>query len=155
MSSFVVTSMISTLLVTLIVGGLLIFLIVQLARANRGGGGAARVGAMADPVPGTMLVTAASMPARKAVFHLSRITGIVSAEGVGPVAVQYEGLIRTSLWPSRGRQLPVIVDRADPRNFAIQWDQVGTSETSALGQAECARRGMATAPEQRRMLSPR
>jgi hypothetical protein len=135
MGSFVATSMITTLLVTLIVGGLLVFLIVRLARANSGGGGAS-VGAMADPVPGTMLVTAASMPSRNAVFHMSRITGIVSAEGVEPTAVQFNGLIRTSLWPSPGRQLPVIVDRADPRKFAIQWDQAGTSDSSALGQAE-------------------
>ena len=135
MGSFVATSMITTLLVTLIVGALLVFLVVRLAKANSDGG-RADVGAMADPVPGTMLVTAASVPSRRAAFHMSRITGIVSAEGVESTAVQYSGLIRTSLWPSPGRQLPVIVDRADPRNFAIQWDQAATSESSALGQAE-------------------
>lgn len=134
MGSFVATSMITTLLVTLAVGGLILFLVVRLARGN--GGGGASLGAMADPVPGTMLITAASMPSRRAAFHMSRITGVVSAEGVEPTAVQYNGLIRTALWPSPGRQLPVIVDRADPRKFAIQWDQAGTSEASALGQAE-------------------
>ena len=136
MGSFVATSMITTLLVTLIVGGLFVFLIVRLARANSGGSGGASVGAMADPVPGTMLVTAASMPSRNAVIHMSRLTGIVTAEGVEPTAVQFNGLISTALWPSPGRQLPVIVDRADPRKFAIQWDQAPTSESSALGQAE-------------------
>ena len=40
MGSFVATSLISTLLVTLIVGGLLIFVLVRLARA--GSAGAAR-----------------------------------------------------------------------------------------------------------------
>ena len=134
MGSFVATSLISTLLVTLIVGGLLIFVLVRLAKA--GSAGAARTAAMTDPVPGTMLVTAASMPSRRALFHMSRITGVVSGEGVEPTAVQYSGLIRTALWPSPGKQLPVIVDRADPRRFAIQWDEVGTSEASALGQAE-------------------
>src|SRR5436190_21101512 len=103
MGSFVATSMITTLLVSLLVVGLLIFVILRLAKANGGGGGAS-VGAMADPVPGTMLVTAASMPSRNAVFHVSRITGVVSAEGVAPTAVQFSGLIRTSLWPSPGRQ---------------------------------------------------
>ena len=135
MGSFVATSMITTLLMVLIVGAVLVFVIVRLARANSGGGGTSTE-AMADPVPGTMLVTAASMPSRNAVFHMSRITGVVSAEGVEPTAVQYSGLIRTALWPSPGRQLPVIVDRADPRKFAIQWDQVSTTESSALGQAE-------------------
>jgi hypothetical protein len=136
MGSFIATSMITTLLVTLAVGGLLVFLIVRLAKGSGGGGGSASVSAMADPVPGTMLVTAASMPSRRAAFHMSRITGVVSAEGVEPTAVQYNGLIRTAHWPSPGRQLPVIVDRADPRKFAIQWDQAGSSESSALGQAE-------------------
>ena len=134
MGSFVATSMITTLLTVLIVGAVLVFVIVRLAKANGGSGTSTE--AMADPVPGTMLVTAASMPSRNAVFHMSRITGVVSAEGVTPTAVQYNGLIRTSLWPSPGRQIPVIVDRADPRKFAIQWDQVTTTENSALGQAE-------------------
>jgi preprotein translocase subunit SecG len=135
MGSFVATSMITTLLMVTIVGAVLVFVIVRLTKANSGGGGT-DIGARADPVPGTMLVTAASMPSRNAVFHISRITGVVSAEGVQPTAVQYSGLIRTALWPSPGRQLPVILDRADPRKFAIQWDQVGTSQASALGQAE-------------------
>lgn len=136
MGSFVATSMITTLLTTLIVGGLLVFVIYRISKARTGGSSGTNVGAMTDPVPGTMLVTAASMPSRNAVFHMSRITGIVSAEGVEPTAVQFGGLIRTSLWPGPGKQLPVIVDRADPRKFAIQWDQIGSSQASALDQAE-------------------
>jgi hypothetical protein len=136
MGSFVATSMITTLLTTLVVGGLLVFLIYRIAKAKTGGSAGTNVGAMADPVPGTMLVTAASMPSRNALYHMSRITGVISAEGVEPTAVQFGGLIRTSLWPSPGKQLPVIVDRADPKKFAIQWDQAGTAESSALGQAE-------------------
>jgi hypothetical protein len=146
MGSFVATSMITTLLVTVAIGAVIVFVILRIARGNKGGGGTS-VGAMADPVPGTMLVTAASMPSRNAAFHMSRITGVVSAEGVAPTAVQYSGLIRTSLWPSPGRQLPVIVDRADPRKFAIQWDQAGTSESSALGQAEALAAAMRAKPD--------
>jgi len=136
MGSFVATSMITTLLTTLLVGGLLVFLIYRISKAKTGGSSGTNVSAMADPVAGTFLVTAASMPSRNALYHMTRITGVVSAEGVEPTAVQYGGLIRTSLWPSPGKQLPVIVDRADPKKFAIQWDQVGTAESSALGQAE-------------------
>jgi hypothetical protein len=136
MGSMVATSMISSLVATLVVGGLLVFLIYRISKAKTGGSSSTSVQAMTDPVPGTMLVTAASMPSRNAVFHMTRITGVISADGVEPTAVQYGGLIRTSLWPSPGKQLPVVVDRADPTKFAIQWDQVGTSEASALGQAE-------------------
>jgi hypothetical protein len=87
-------------------------------------------------MPGTLLVTAASMPSRNAAFHMTRITGVISGEGIEPTAVQYSGLIRTALWPSPGKQIPVIVDRTDPKKFAIQWEQMGTSQNSALNQAE-------------------
>jgi hypothetical protein len=133
MGSFIATSMISTLLVTVVIGAVLVFVILRIAKA---GGGGTNVAAMADPVPGMLLVTAAAMPSRRATYHMTRLTGVVSGEGVAPTAVQYDGLIRTGLWPSPGTQLPVIVDRADPRKFAIQWDQAGTNRSSALDQAE-------------------
>jgi hypothetical protein len=134
MGSSIAMSMIGTLITVAIVGAVLVFVILRLARANSGGG--ASVQAMADPVPGTMLVTAASMPSRNSVFHLTRITGVVSGEGIAPTAVQYNGLIRTRLWPSPGKQLPVIVDRANPTSFAIQWDQIRSGGEAALDQAE-------------------
>jgi hypothetical protein len=65
---------------------------------------------------------------------MTRITGVVSGEGVEPTAVQYGGLIRTSNWPSPGSSLPVIVDRANPKNFAIQWDRARGD--TALDKAE-------------------
>ena len=133
MGSFIATSMIGTLLVTVAIGAVLVFVVMRIAKA---GGGGTNVGAMADPVPGTFLVTAAAMPSRRATWHMTRLTGVVSGDGVAATAVQYNGLIRTALWPSPGTRLPVIVDRADPRKFAIQWDQAGTGRSSALDQAE-------------------
>lgn len=133
MGSFIATSMLTTLIFTVAIGAVLVFVILRVARA---GGGGTNVGAMADPVPGSLLVTAAAMPSRRATYHMTRLTGVVSGEGVAPTAVQYNGLIRTALWPSPGIQLPVIVDRADPRKFAIQWDQAGANRSSALDQAE-------------------
>ena len=70
MGSFVASSMITSLLVTLLVGGLILFLVLRVAKASRGVGGA-NVGAMADPVPGTLLVTAASFPSRNALYQMS------------------------------------------------------------------------------------
>ena len=136
MGSMIATSMVSTLLVTLAIGGLLVFLIYRISKARTGGSSGTDVAAMADPVPGTMLVTAASMPSRSALYHMTRITGVISAEGVAPTAVQYGGLIRTALWPNPGKQIPVIVDRADPTKFAIQWDEMQNAGESALNQAE-------------------
>jgi hypothetical protein len=112
----------------------LIFVLIRFLRA--GGNPASAVKTMADPVPGTLLVTASAMPSRSSVYHMTRITGVISGEGFEPTAVQFGGLIKTSLWPSPGTQLPVTVDRADPTKFTILWDQVGTSADGALGQAE-------------------
>ncbi|HKR24198.1 MAG TPA: hypothetical protein VJS15_02985 [Allosphingosinicella sp.] len=134
MGGFMAISMLSSLLMLLVLGAVLFVVFRKLAGA--GGGGGASVAAMADPLPGTLLVTAAAMPSRTALYHMTRITGIVSGEGIEPTAVQYSGLIRTSSWPSPGSSLPVIVDRANPRNFAIQWDQVAAQGDSALGKAE-------------------
>jgi hypothetical protein len=129
---FFLTSMMS-LITVFVVGGVLVFVFVKLAGAS---GGKAAVQSMADPVPGVFLVTASAMPSRRAVWHMTRITGVISGEGVAPTAAQYQGLIRTSLWPSPGASLPVIVDRADPSRFAIQWDQVAARGDSAFGNAE-------------------
>ena len=112
----------------------LIFVLIRFMRA--GGNPASAVKTMADPVPGTLLVTASAMPSRNSAYHMTRITGVVSGEGFEPTAVQFGGLIKTSLWPSPGKQLPVTVDRADPTKFTILWDQVATSADGALGQAE-------------------
>lgn len=133
MGSFVAFSMLSSLLMVIVIGGVILFIILKAGGAH---GGAAAVGRMAEPLPGTLLVTASAMPSRRALYHMTRITGVISAEGIEPVAVQYSGLIRTSKWPSPGETLPVIVDRADPRLFTIEWSKVGDSGTAAMDQAE-------------------
>ena len=135
MDGFFFLSSMMGLIMVLAVGGVLVFVLVKVAGAS-GGAGKAAVASMTDPVPGSFLVTAAAMPSRRAVWHMTRITGVIAADGVEPTAVQYSGLIRTSLWPSPGKSLPVIVDRADPRKFAIQWDQIRAGGEQALDRAE-------------------
>ncbi|HVQ08915.1 MAG TPA: hypothetical protein VMS43_10835 [Allosphingosinicella sp.] len=130
--------MMGSILTQLVLVGVLILVVaLVLIRVMRAGGNAATVvKSMADPVPGTLLVTAAAMPDRGSAWHMTRITGILSAEGIAPRAVQFGGLVKTSLWPSPGQQLPVVVDRADPGSFAIEWDKVRGSGDVALDQAE-------------------
>jgi hypothetical protein len=134
MASQILSAILFQLVIWAIVIAGLIFVLIRFLRA--GGNPASAVKSMADPVPGTLLVTAAAMPSRNSAYHMTRITGVVSGEGFEPTAVQFGGLIKTSQWPSPGTQLPVTVDRADPRKFTILWDQVGTSADGALGQAE-------------------
>jgi hypothetical protein len=127
----------SGVLVPLLVGGIAIFVVLKIVRSVGAAGPAAGgSGDMVDPVSGSLLVTAAAMPSRRAVFHMTRITGIISADGIDPVAVQFNGLIRTAQWPSPGQTLPVTVDRADPNRFAIEWDKVGASADQALARAQ-------------------
>jgi hypothetical protein len=135
MDGFFFFSSMMSLIMVLVIGGVLVFVLVKAVGASAGAGKAA-VQSMADPVPGTFLVTASAMPSRRAVWHMTRVTGVISGDGVEPFAAQYQGLIRTALWPSPGTSLPVIVDRADPGRFAIQWDQLATRGDSALGNAE-------------------
>jgi hypothetical protein len=132
------SSMMGSILTQLVVVGAIILAVaLVLIRVMRAGGNAASaVKSMADPVPGTLLVTAAAMPDRGSVYHMTRITGILSAEGIAPRAVQFGGLVKTSLWPSPGQQLPVVVDRANPNTFAIEWDKMRGGGDSALDQAE-------------------
>ena len=61
---------------------ILVVIMVVIRLGRLGGNAASAVKSMADPVPGTLLVTAISMPARNAVFQMTRLTGVISAEGV-------------------------------------------------------------------------
>ena len=134
MTSSIISAIFLQLAIWAVVIVVLIMVLIRVLRA--GGNAASAVKTMADPAPGTLLVTAAAMPSRNAIYHMTRITGVISGEGFEPTAVQFSGLIRTSLWPSPGTQLPVTVDRADPTRFTIHWDQAATNSDGALDQAE-------------------
>jgi hypothetical protein len=121
----------------LVVGALILAAILVLPRLFRLGGNAASdAKAMADPVAGSLLVTAITMPDHNAIFQMTRLTGVISAEGIEPFAIQHNGIVRVSQWPQPGTTLPVIVDRADPARFAIEWDKVSTGADAALDKAE-------------------
>jgi hypothetical protein len=130
--------MMSGFLIQLVFVAVLILAAVMVViRMGRLGGNAASAArSMADPVPGTLLVTAATLPSQRAIYAAGRVTGVISADGVEAFAVQHRGLMKTSRWPRPGQQLPVIVDRADPRNFAVAWDKVQNTADAALGSAE-------------------
>lgn len=129
--------MTSFLIQLVFVAVLILAVIMVVVRMGRLGGNAASAAkSMADPVPGTLLVTAATLPSQRALFAAGRVTGVISAEGVEAFAVQHSGLMKTSNWPRPGQQLPIVVDRADPRNFAIEWDKVQNTADAALDNAE-------------------
>ena len=132
-SSMMFTMLLSGGLVILVTIGIIVFVIRAIGKASNAGAAAAK---MQMPVNGTLLVTAASMPTEHAVYQSGRLTGVITAPGVDAVAVQLNGLFRSSKWPRPGQNLPVIVDRADPNRFAIEWDKIADGSTDAMNQAQ-------------------
>jgi hypothetical protein len=132
-SSIMFQAFLSMGLFLVVIVGVIIVVVRMIARSNNA---AAAAGSMSQPVSGTLLVTGVNMPTESAVYHSGRLTGVVSAEGVPATAVSHSGLFRTSKWPRPGQTLPVIVDRANPTAFAIEWDKVPDNAASAMGQAE-------------------
>ena len=132
-SSIMWQAFLSMGLFLVVIVGVIIVVLRMVARSNNA---QAAAGSMAQPVSGTLLVTGVNMPTESAVYHSGRLTGVVSAEGVPATAVSHSGLFRTSKWPRPGQTLPVIVDRANPAAFAIEWDKVEDNAATAMGQAE-------------------
>jgi hypothetical protein len=92
---------------------------------------------LSDPVPGTLRVTACTVPDSSATSANYNLDGVVTAEGVLPTVVNHSGIAKARKWPSAGRELPITLDRADPTTFRIEWDQVQTGDE--LGAASAAR----------------
>lgn len=87
-----------------------------------------KAGAVAAAVGALLL--AVVVGAMVAVFRTAGTAGEVL------VSVAASFVVRTAKWPVPGATLPVMVDRAQPQRFEVQWDQVGTSHQLALRQAE-------------------
>jgi hypothetical protein len=81
---------------------------------------------LSDPVPGRYHLTSCSVGSSGAMYSNCRMEGVVTAEGLPPTAVGHYCTAPTKKWPSPGQELPVLVDRANPRRLRIQWRQVAT-----------------------------
>lgn len=64
------------------------------------------------------------------------MTGVLSAPGMRSAAATFQGLVPTAKFPVAGQDLPVIMDRADPANFVIEWDKVAASAEKAMSRAQ-------------------
>jgi hypothetical protein len=99
-----------------------------------------------DPVPGTFeLITCAH--GRWVGSHVDMdATGTISAPGIDPITVQFQDKVPHSKRPSAGHILPVVVDRADPQQFQIEWDQVPTQAELLEQELDTFREQASTAP---------
>ena len=91
---------------------------------------------MKDPAPGTFTVTGITAPSTEAIWAMAEITGVISAAGLDPRPVQRPGMLRTALWPKPGQVLPVVVDRAKPDFFVVEWIKVKSGSEAALDEAQ-------------------
>ena len=62
---------------------------------------------MTDPVDGTLQLTSCSSGANDAMYSNCRMTGVVSAPGLAPTAVEHKCTAPTKKWPQPGQTLPV------------------------------------------------
>jgi hypothetical protein len=93
-----------------------------------------------------------------------RMEGVVTADGIAPTAIEHYCTAPTKKWPYPGQDLPVLVDRSDPRRLKIAWDDISTGRdrgrqaaqamaaamtiTGAPGRAAPGTPGGGTTPEQ-------
>ncbi len=80
---------------------------------------------MKDPVDGTAKIvsmTTASADATSSNYSMDRV---VSGPGIEPTAVQHTGgMAPTDRWPSPGDEIPIVIDRANPSHFVIEWKKL-------------------------------
>lgn len=88
-----------------------------------------RAGHMKDPVSGVFRVTDWYDAHPHGTPTDTRLTGVIVADGVPPTPVEAKA-DHHGKWAGRD-ELPVTVDRADPHNFRIEWDQVITTDWQA------------------------
>ena len=81
-----------------------------------------RAGHMKDPVSGVFRVADWYDAHPHSSPPGTRLTGVIVADGVPPTTAEVPA-DHHGKWVGQ-TELPVTVDRADPRNFRVEWDQV-------------------------------
>jgi len=98
---------------------------------------------LTDPIRGNYRLTACSGGSSGAAYSNCRMDGVVTAEGIAPVAVEHYCTAPTSKWPYPGQELPVLLDRTDPKRLRIIWDEVPTGRDLGRQQARAEAERMA------------
>jgi len=89
-----------------------------------------------DGVRGTAQVVSCSGYRGRAIWQSCEVQLVVQAEGIPATAVQVSQLGHNDRWPRPGMTLPVTVDRSNPQNVQIHWDEVASSSDTARTTAE-------------------
>jgi len=91
---------------------------------------------MRDPAAGTLRLTSCSYPPESSARSSCQLTGMLTVPGMAPAAVEHSGPAPAHKWPQPGQEVPVRVDRADPRRLVILWDEVPANRAAGRRQVQ-------------------
>lgn len=81
-------------------------------------------GIVSDPARGTAKVLTRSDHLGQGGMQLCIMYLAVRADGMAPTAVEHGEMVHARRWPETGTTLPITVDRDDPRQVQIEWDDM-------------------------------
>jgi hypothetical protein len=102
-----------------------------------------------DGVRGTAQVVAASGYYGHALYQNCHLEVVVEAPGIPATATSVDAVVSRAHWPQPGQTLPALIERANPREAIILWDEIPATLDVAKAQAEAiaaAKRAGAPAP---------
>jgi hypothetical protein len=103
---------------------------------------------IAGGIRGTAQVVSTTGYFGRAVLQNARVNLVLNGDGITPTAVLYEGLIHNQKWPHPGQVLPAMIDRGNPQNYSILWEEVPNSKDAAAATAQGIAAAMAGDPSQ-------
>ncbi|HWH97324.1 MAG TPA: hypothetical protein VNS80_03070 [Pseudolysinimonas sp.] len=102
-----------------------------------------------DGVRGTAQVVSASGYYGHALYQSCQLEVVVEGPGIPATAATVQAVVSRDTWPQAGQVLPALIERANPREVQILWDELPKTGDVAKAQAEAlaaAKRGEAPAP---------
>jgi hypothetical protein len=97
-----------------------------------------------DGVRGTAQVVSASGFYGHALYQSCSLEVVVEAPGIPATAASVQAVVSRDTWPQAGQILPALIERANPREVQILWDELPKTGDLAKAQAEAiaaAKRG--------------
>ena len=104
-----------------------------------------------DGVRGTAQVISASGYYGNAIYQNCHLELVVEAPGIPATAVSLNAFVHRLHWPHAGNVLPALIEKSNPHEVEILWDETVDSRTAARAEAErvaAERRGERPSPMQ-------
>lgn len=89
-----------------------------------------------DGVRGTAQVVSASGFYGHALYQSCSLEVVVEAPGIPATAASVQAVVSRDTWPQAGQILPALIERANPREVQILWDELPKTGDLAKAQAE-------------------